>query len=152
MVYPRPSVYGGILCTSSHYALVQGRYTNKWSFPKGHAHPGEPPMDCALREIAEETGLDALPAPLYSVRIGYGNYFLFPFTHPVPLCPRDTHEIINARWVTLEEMEHMELNVDVSRFRKHTKIEQLSRAEWDAHHGRPQRNHTFLPPPSLAPL
>ena len=28
-----------------------------WSFPKGKAHAGESDEDCALREIAEETGL-----------------------------------------------------------------------------------------------
>ena len=122
----RPKVYGGILCTRSHYALVQGRYTKKWSFPKGHAYPGEQPLECALREIAEETGLDALSithcAP-YPFRIGYGNYFLFPVDHPIPLFPRDTNEIIDARWVTLEEMHHLEHNVDVSRFLRHKKIE-----------------------------
>ena len=38
---PRPKIFGGILCTSDNgvkmYALVQGRYTGKWSFPKGHS-------------------------------------------------------------------------------------------------------------------
>lgn len=32
------------------------RYAD-WSFPKGKREPGETDTDCALREIAEETGL-----------------------------------------------------------------------------------------------
>lgn len=28
-----------------------------WSFPKGKCEPGESDVDCALREVAEETGL-----------------------------------------------------------------------------------------------
>jgi bis(5'-nucleosidyl)-tetraphosphatase len=29
-----------------------------WSFPKGHADPGEQPKETAIRELKEETGLD----------------------------------------------------------------------------------------------
>src|ERR1700736_7021221 len=36
--------------------INDGRY---WGLPKGNVEPGERPEDTALREIAEETGLDA---------------------------------------------------------------------------------------------
>jgi hypothetical protein len=32
--------------------------------------------------------------------------------------PRDTGEIMAAEWLTLSEMAHLSLNVDVNRFRK----------------------------------
>jgi len=113
--------YGGILKTEQgKYALVQGRYTGKWSFPKGHANPDETPIDCSIREIAEETSITQLPEPTTYVKIGYGSYFVFDLKEEQPLVPSDTHEIMDTRWVTLEEMEQMSVNADVSMFlRKH---------------------------------
>jgi len=104
------------------YALVQGRYTEKWSFPKGHSNDGETPMECTVREIQEETGITTLPTPIEYIRIGYGNYYIFPFEEKPPLRPRDTWEIIDTRWVTLEEMQEMSLNVDVSKYVKNHRI------------------------------
>lgn len=34
------------------------RHPGRWDLPKGHAEPGESPEQTALREMAEETGLD----------------------------------------------------------------------------------------------
>ena len=41
--------------------LVQDRIKNwkGWSFPGGHVEPNESFVDCAVREVREETGLDA---------------------------------------------------------------------------------------------
>ena len=112
--------YGAIIRikTANKYALVQGSYTGKWSFPKGHSNEGELPIECTLREVAEETGIDELPEPLKYIQIGYGNYFIFNLDEQVPLIPRDTHEIMNTKWVTLDEMERMPLNADASLYRK----------------------------------
>lgn len=113
--------YGAILCIKGQeplYALVQGRYTGKWSFPKGHSNEGEHPMECTMREVGEETGIDKLPIPVEYVKVGYGNYFVFNLEEPVPLIPRDKKEIIDTKWATLEEMGQMSLNADVSIFRK----------------------------------
>jgi 8-oxo-dGTP pyrophosphatase MutT (NUDIX family) len=35
------------------------RHTNRWDLPKGHLDPGETEIDCALRELREETGIAA---------------------------------------------------------------------------------------------
>jgi 8-oxo-dGTP pyrophosphatase MutT (NUDIX family) len=118
----RATTYGAILRikidNADLYALVQGRYTGKWSFPKGHSNEGESAIDCTMREVGEETGIDKLPEPIEYLQIGYGNYFVFNLKEPVPLIPRDTHEIIDTKWVTLEEMENMSLNADASLYRK----------------------------------
>jgi 8-oxo-dGTP pyrophosphatase MutT (NUDIX family) len=37
--------------------LVHRPKYDDWTFPKGKADPGERDEDCALREVAEETGL-----------------------------------------------------------------------------------------------
>lgn len=52
-----------------------------WDLPGGGAEPGETPMECALREVAEETGLIIDPARLtgearpLAHRPGVGWYF-----------------------------------------------------------------------------
>jgi NADH pyrophosphatase NudC (nudix superfamily) len=71
-----------------------------------------------MREVGEETGIDELPTPIEYVQIGYGNYFVFNLDDQVPLIPRDTHEIMDTKWVTVEEMDRMPLNADVSQFKK----------------------------------
>ena len=118
----QPKVHGGILYVSDQthvrFALVQGRHTGKWSFPKGHPQDGEPSLITALREIEEETGIHELPTPAMTYRIGYGNYFAFPMSAAVPLVPNDHDEIMGVAWVTLDEMEQMPLNIDVNLFRR----------------------------------
>jgi 8-oxo-dGTP pyrophosphatase MutT (NUDIX family) len=116
--FRKPKTYGAILKAKDYYALVQGRCTGKWSFPKGHSNEGEEPLECALRELAEETGIDNLPEPYEYVQVGYGKYFIFNLTKYIPLIPRDTQEIMDTKWVTLDEMEKMRLNADASQYRR----------------------------------
>ena len=33
------------------------KHPNRWDLPKGHVDPGESDMECALRELEEETGI-----------------------------------------------------------------------------------------------
>ena len=117
----RPLIYGGIVCTrvetEIYYALVQGRQTGKWSFPKGHANEGEEPLKCALREIEEETGLTGLVEEnRVCGKVGYGNYFLFILPSMVPLKAVDTKEIMATAWVSVEQMHEMNVNADVHSF------------------------------------
>ncbi len=118
----RAPTYGAILRINTDdtqlYALVQGRYTGKWSFPKGHANEGELPIECTMREVGEETGIDKLPNPTNYLKVGYGHYYVFNLKEPIPLIPRDKKEIIDTKWVTLEEMDNMKVNADVSMYRK----------------------------------
>ena len=122
---PRQKVYGAILRYRANnifkYALVQGRYTGKWSFPKGHAKMGESPMDCTEREVKEETGFANLPVPSDYTKVGFSNYYIFDLKEEIKLTPSDKNEIMDTKWVTLEEMEELTLNVDASHFVKHLK-------------------------------
>lgn len=129
----RSKVYGAIIkCSNANrtsYALVQGRYTGKWSFPKGHSDGDESPYQCALREVNEETGITSLPNPIDCLKIGFGNYYLFEVENEYELKPRDTNEIMETRWVTLEEMREMTLNVDASYYRKQLETNREERSK-----------------------
>ncbi|MCA9035534.1 MAG: NUDIX domain-containing protein [Planctomycetaceae bacterium] len=35
------------------------KHPKRWDLPKGHVDPGETDLQCALRELAEETGIEA---------------------------------------------------------------------------------------------
>jgi 8-oxo-dGTP pyrophosphatase MutT (NUDIX family) len=41
------------------FLVIRDSYKN-WGFPKGHVESGERPEDAAVREVREETGIDAL--------------------------------------------------------------------------------------------
>ena len=123
-VVTRPSrTYGGIISHrtedgTAKYILVQGRYTGKWSFPKGHLNKNETTLECAKREIYEETSIEELPEHIDNIKLGYGSYYVFEVNGPLNLNPKDTREIINTRWVTLDEMTTMSVNADVNLFIK----------------------------------
>lgn len=38
--------------------LIKNKYTDFWSFPKGHMEEGENEYQTAIREVKEETGID----------------------------------------------------------------------------------------------
>jgi len=40
--------------------LIVRRLEGFWEFPKGHANPGETPLEAAARELKEETGLQLM--------------------------------------------------------------------------------------------
>lgn len=43
-----------------HYLYLLLRAYNYWDFPKGMVEPGESPLECAIREVREETTLAEL--------------------------------------------------------------------------------------------
>jgi 8-oxo-dGTP pyrophosphatase MutT (NUDIX family) len=57
-------------------AALIGRYDRRgrmrWSFPKGHVEPGETAQQAAIREVAEETGIQGrVVAPLGSIEFSF---------------------------------------------------------------------------------
>ena len=79
-----------------------------WSFPKGKLERGETDEDCALREVAEETGLvcelgEELPATEYTDASGRPKRVRYWLMRPVGGRLEFLHEVDEARWVSREE-------------------------------------------------
>lgn len=116
----RDTSFGVILqsSTTNRYALVQGRRTGKWSFPKGHRKPEESGWDCAKREAIEETGTGPQQEEPLATTLAVGTYFPWTVRDEFALVPQDTVEIMATGWFSLKEMTSMQLNVDLSTYVK----------------------------------
>ncbi len=98
---------------ASTYLLIRDFYKN-WGFPKGHLEGDESPAQAALRETAEETGLDhlILQGPIrvidWHFRFRgrhihkYCHFFLFESPHG-EACPQTDEGITACQWRPLSE-------------------------------------------------
>jgi 8-oxo-dGTP pyrophosphatase MutT (NUDIX family) len=95
-----------------------GKPEGVWALPKGLIGRGESPERAALREVAEETGVEARPVEkLGDVRYVYTwagervfkvvSFFLFRYRRGRlgELTPAQRREVAEARWLPLEEAE-----------------------------------------------
>ena len=93
-----------------------GKPEGTWALPKGLIGPGERAEVTALREVTEETGVEATPvgeARRRSLRLHLGgervfkvvSFFLFRYRAgrlgDIP--PEHAHEVAETRWLPLEE-------------------------------------------------
>jgi 8-oxo-dGTP pyrophosphatase MutT (NUDIX family) len=98
---------------AAKYLLIRDSYKN-WGFPKGHLEGDESPAEAALRETAEETGLDrlVLHGPIrvidWHFRFRgrhihkYCHFFLFE-SPDGEACPQVDEGITACQWRTLSE-------------------------------------------------
>src|SRR5918995_3603496 len=97
-----------------------GRPKGLWALPKGLIGPGESPEEAALREVGEETGLEAAPLEkLGDVRYVYTwagervfkivSFYLFRYRSGRigDLSPEQRVEVDEARWLPLEEAQKL---------------------------------------------
>jgi len=110
---------GGVVLNGQRMVLVVNQNGTTWSLPKGHVVPGEEPLQAAIREIMEESGITDLhfrhPLGAYGrYKLGKNTgedkqewkvllFFLFE-TKQNELNPKDPHNP-QARWVHPDEVE-----------------------------------------------
>ena len=111
-------VYGAICVDSNgNCLLVRGRRSQKWSFPKGHCKFYETDIDCARRELKEETGIEAPPKHVSVHKLRGGTYFVFAIENTPTINIGDHWEVEEAAWWPLSDLPRLDSNVDVSIFR-----------------------------------
>jgi 8-oxo-dGTP pyrophosphatase MutT (NUDIX family) len=108
-------VYGTIIFSSAgRILIVQGRETGKWSFPKGHKNNAEEqPLECALRETWEESGLLLGKGYLEMLQLAAGRYFVYRLEDEPALLSHDNNEIMDMRWVPLDSLATHNNNCDI---------------------------------------
>ena len=114
---PRHRKVYGCICISPNkrILLVKGN-GGKWSLPKGHMESNETDIQCALRELYEETGIQPnVPYSSYK-KLAAGGYFIFHFNSEPILSPQDINEIDYAAWVDLNDMYNLNCNLDLNFF------------------------------------
>ena len=110
---PKMAAAGGLVLSGGHALLIRKHHL--WDLPKGKLSGDETPENCALREIAEETGLDPnllfIREPLcrssYVSYYSYGpvnktvDWFLLDYAGDVedPLTPELSEDIDLCQWV-----------------------------------------------------
>ncbi len=109
---------GGVVLNDEGLVLVVNSRGNSWSLPKGHIEKGESPLEAAVREIREESGVTELNLKGYigsysrhkrSANGGNGrterkkiHLYLFKTTQN-DIYPLDYHTR-DARWVSKEQV------------------------------------------------
>jgi 8-oxo-dGTP diphosphatase len=101
-------------------AIISVGNPARWQLPKGIVDPGETPDVTALREVREETGIDAtLVAPLEPVEYWYVGHrgkqrvrfhklvHFFLMAYASGQVSDHDHEVNEARWVSLEQAQAM---------------------------------------------
>lgn len=110
----------GVIAISKNHKilLVRGRRTGKWSLPKGHVEKQESPMQCATRELSEETGIVVTDFTRKNdiAKLRIGIYYFFEPEWELTLKPSDSSEVMEAGWFSLTDLrtKNMELNADAN--------------------------------------
>ncbi len=96
----------------------------QWNLPGGHLEEGEELIPGALREIKEETGLDADIEALIGVYTGFGKNhcldLIFQATAPSGEVFSADQDILECAWFTREAIDRLD-DTDILNFRKFRK-------------------------------
>jgi 8-oxo-dGTP diphosphatase len=99
---------GGVVHRDGLVLLVHRPKYDDWTFPKGKAEPDEPDLDCALREVREETGLECvtereLSQTHYDDRFGRPKRVRWWLMAPVGGEFTPSSEVDEISWLTADE-------------------------------------------------
>ena len=99
------------------FLLIRDSYAN-WGFPKGHLEHGEAPETAAVREVEEETGLEAIESRGVIDTIDWYFRFRGRLIHKVchfylmesaseRTSPQEAEGITECQWVTYDDAARM---------------------------------------------
>jgi ADP-ribose pyrophosphatase YjhB (NUDIX family) len=120
---------GAVIVDGDRVLLVKRRnppMQGRWSLPGGRVELGETLHDAAVREVAEETGLDVRVGPLIDVvdrihrdaagAVEYhyvlADYVCWPVDDRDPVAATDAEEVL---WATLDELAALGIAKDTLR-------------------------------------
>jgi 8-oxo-dGTP pyrophosphatase MutT (NUDIX family) len=119
MMMQRPSAYG-VIVHQSQLLVILTRHTHKYALPGGHIEKGEENEAALVREIKEETGIDAKVESFAHFMTDFFYYdpldfaihgFLFfyycqPITVELPTIeyPPEEDDIEKALWVNIRDL------------------------------------------------
>lgn len=88
--------------------VIHRPHRKDWSLPKGKREPGETLVECAHREVHEETGYHCrleqeLPSTEYLDRKGRRKRVRYWVMHPVAGMFTPNAEVDKARWLSLDQ-------------------------------------------------
>jgi len=94
---------------------------------------GEFAIDCALRELHEETGISLEKPKQYPKSYIFSRnrnsdgpeYFHFEIEEELPITIRDTREITEAGWFTQDDLRQMPGNIDVSKYLQQQEVSKI---------------------------
>lgn len=116
---------GGLVFTDAKEILLIFR-KGKWDLPKGKQDEGETLMECAVREVKEETGIKDIQIG-QQLSISYHTYyekknhilkeshwFLMETKKAVPLVPQAEEDIEKCLWIPLQDVSNYTSNMHAS--------------------------------------
>jgi 8-oxo-dGTP pyrophosphatase MutT (NUDIX family) len=102
--------------TETKFLLVQGK-SGIWSFPKGVSNCNETTMNCAIRELYEETGIDIQTEMLNEenkCKIGKNLYYILKVKDEIKNFDiKDKKEIEKVEWIKFKDLKDMNINRDL---------------------------------------
>lgn len=119
------SAGGIVVCANGEppvMALLRWKEKNGWTYPKGHIKTRETAREAARREVCEELGITRCPLPTKKMGVEHSVFtlpnderthrkqthlYLFLLDKKRRLAPNKTEHFIDARWVTLKQVERM---------------------------------------------
>lgn len=105
-----------VICRLDDKILFVRKAKSKWNLPGGRIENDERPGQAALRELNEETGLQA-PQLSYLAPLELYQTLHYVFETPVDSTqePVPLNEIADCRWFGLDDLERRKINKSVRR-------------------------------------
>lgn len=103
-----------ILCKRDREILFVRKPKARWNLPGGKVEDGETPFEAALRELAEETGVNA--TSLEFVALYEGDkvvHHVFAIQVPKSTKASAQNEIADCKWLSWKELAERDLNPSI---------------------------------------